>query len=90
MSITVGMSDLLRRVAGWQEPVELPVCTPLECLKKITLQFPILNKWLYDEQDKIKSHVWLMVNDERIYKDEFAIPLHDGDHLLIMVAIMGG
>ncbi len=90
MSITVRMSDLLKNAAKQHEPVELPAGTPVECLQQLTRQFPILGKWLYDEPDRIKAHVWLTVNDERIYSDDFTVPLNDGDSLYIMVAIMGG
>ena len=90
MSVTVTMSDLLRRATGQREPVPFLAATPLECIKELVAQFPVLDKWLYDEQGKIKPQVWLMVNGERIYEDEFTRSLSDGDELSIMLAILGG
>ncbi len=90
MSITVAFSDLLIRATGQPDPMELPVSTPLECLRSLALQMPVLNKWLFDETDKIKPLVWMLVNDERIYEDSFTKPLSDGDHLYIMMAVLGG
>ncbi len=90
MSITITMSDLLMNATGQREPVELPAGTPLECLQKLSKKLTVLNKWLYDEPEKIRPLVWLLVNDERIYEDAFTIPLSDGDHLYIMIAVLGG
>ncbi len=90
MSVTIGMSDLLKNAIGQQKPIELPVGTPFDCLQNLIGRFPVLSKWLYDEPGKIRPHVWLLVNDERIYEDGFTEPLNDGDNLFIMVAILGG
>ena len=90
MSIIVSMSDLLKRATGHYEMVELSVGTPQECLQELVAQFPVLNKWLYEESGKLKPHVWLLVNDERIYEDEFDKLLNDADQLSLMVAVLGG
>ncbi len=90
MSVIVILSDLLRKATGQQEPVKVSADSPLGCVQEMANQFPILNKWLYDEKDKLKPQVWLIVNGERIYEDEFAKPLTDGDELSIMLAILGG
>ncbi len=90
MSITLTMSDLLRNATGAQEPIELPASFPFECLQQLTAIYPILKKWLYNESGTIRPHIWLLVNDERIYEDNFTKPLSDGDQIFIMVAILGG
>ncbi|MBT4512464.1 MAG: MoaD/ThiS family protein [Chloroflexi bacterium] len=90
MSITVSLTDLLKTTTGQQEPMQFADGSPLECLLKLVTQVPALHKWFYDEHEKLKPQVWLMVNGERIYEDEFSEPLSDGDQLLIMVAILGG
>ncbi len=84
------MSDILKNVTGQWEPVQLFAGTPLECLQEMTDRFPILNKWLYEEPGKLKPYIWLLVNDERIYEDEFAKLMKDDDQLFIMVAVLGG
>ncbi len=90
MSVTVILSDLLRRATGQQEPMQFEDGSPLECLEKLVMQVPTLHKWFYDEHEKIKPLVWLMVNGEKIYEDEFTRKLKDGDELSIMIAVLGG
>ena len=90
MSITASMSDILKNVTGQREPVQLFASTPLECLQEMTAQFPMLNKWLYEEPGKLKSYIWLLVNNERIYEDEFDKIMKDDDQLFVMVAVLGG
>lgn len=90
MSVTITMSDLLRRATGQQEPMQVSAGSSIECLEWAATQFPVLQKWLYDEQGKLKPQVWLTLNGERIYEDEFAKSLKDGDELSIMLAILGG
>ncbi len=90
MSVMASMSDILKNVTGQWEPVQLFASTPLECLQKMADRFPILNKWLYEEPGKLKPYIWLLVNDERIYEDEFAKLMKDDDQLFIMVAVLGG
>lgn len=90
MSVTVTMSDLLRRATGQSEPVQVSAGSPLECVQEVANRFPILKKWLYDEGPKLKPQVWLSLNGERIYEDEFTRMLKDGDELSIMLAVLGG
>ena len=90
MSVTVSMSDLLKNATGQREPVQFGGGTSLQCVEQMISQFPILNKWLYDETGNLRAHVWLLVNDELIYEDEFYNPLNDGDKLSIMIAVLGG
>ncbi|MFO8101871.1 MAG: hypothetical protein R6U37_06895 [Dehalococcoidia bacterium] len=90
MSVKANMSDILKNVTGQKEPVQIFANTPLECLQKMTDRFPVLNKWLYDEPGKLKSYIWILVNDERIYEDEFDKTMQDNDRLFIMVAVVGG
>ncbi|NQT71369.1 MAG: MoaD/ThiS family protein [Chloroflexi bacterium] len=90
MSVTVTMSDLLRRATGQSEPVQVSAASSLECVQEVANRFPILKKWLYDEETKLKPQVWLSLNGERIYEDEFTRMLKDGDELSIMLAVLGG
>jgi len=90
VSVTVTLSDLLRRATGQEEPIQFEDGSPLECIQKLVMQIPALHKWFYDEQEKIKPLVWLMVNGERIYEDEYNSKLKDGDELSILIAVLGG
>ena len=90
MTITVTMSDLLKRLTGQFEPIVMKANTPVECAEMLVSQFPALEKWLFDENRELKSLVWLLVNDERIYKEDFDRVLNDGDQLHLLVAVLGG
>lgn len=90
VSVTVAMSDLLRRATGQDEPVTVSVGSSMECLQELANQLPILRKWLFDGEAKLKPQVWVSVNGERIFEDEFTRPLHDGDELSVMLAVLGG
>ena len=90
MSITVSLSDLLKKATGQRESIEFTDGSPLECLQQLVIQVPTLQKWFYDENENLKPQVWLMVNGERIFEDEFKKKLNDGDELSIMIAVLGG
>lgn len=90
MTVTVKMSDLLRKMTGQQDPIKVSADTPAACLRQLVTVFPALEKWLYGENDILKSHVWLFLNDERIYQDKYTQNLTDGDEIFIMLAILGG
>ena len=90
MNIGLSMSDLLKKATGQYEPINVSAETPLECVQALVTRFPDLNKWLYQEPGKLKSHVWLLVNDERIYANDYQKPLQDKDQLFIMIAVLGG
>jgi len=90
VTITVTMSDLLKRLTGQSEPITMNANTPLECAELLVAQFPVLEKWLFNENRKLKSLVWLLVNDERINEDDFIMALNDGDRLHLLVAVLGG
>lgn len=90
MRVTMKMSALLRNATGQQEPFETDAATPFDCLKELVGRFPKLESWLFDEDGGVKRQVWVLVNDERIYPDEFARPLKDGDEVSVLLAVLGG
>ena len=61
-----------------------------ECLHNLEVQFPDIRQWLYDKQGNLLPQVQFYVNGERVYADELANPLKDGDEVLILLAIGGG
>jgi molybdopterin converting factor small subunit len=90
MTVKVKLSLLLRKFSNGEEVVEVSVGTPLACLRELEGRCPGIEEWLYDKQGELKSQVWLFVNGERIYGDDVAAPLKDGDELSILLAIVGG
>ena len=90
MKITVTLSDLLRKVSGLKKPLQISADSPSECLNVVVSQFPELKRWLYDDNEQLKPQIWLTLNGERIYEDEYGTSLKDGDEISIMLAILGG
>ncbi|MFO8011618.1 MAG: MoaD/ThiS family protein [Dehalococcoidia bacterium] len=90
MGVTVTLSDLLKSATGQREPIDVPSGTPVDCLREVVNRVPALGKWIYNDEDELKPHVWLVVNDERIYEEEYDEHLKAGDRLHIIIAVLGG
>ena len=90
MSVKVKIAPLLRKYTNRQELFEVMGNSPMDCTNKLVAQFPDIRRWLYDEQGRLRPQVWFFVNGERIYAEDYARPLNDGDELNIFLAIGGG
>jgi len=90
MSVKIRVSSLLRKFTNWQEVVEVAGHNALECLHNLEVQCPDIRQWLYDKQGKLLPQVQFYVNGERVYADELANPVKDGDEVFILLAIGGG
>ena len=90
MSVRVMNSSLLRKSIGGQEFVEVPVGSPLQCLRNLAEQFPEMRFWIYDKKGEVRPQLWLFVNGQRIYAKELNKRLKDGDELRLLLAISGG
>lgn len=90
MGIKVRIPPIMRKSTNGQELVEVAGNTPSEVLGKLGADFPKIRRWLYDKQGAVRPQIQFYVNKERVRADELSRPLHDGDELLILVAIAGG
>ncbi len=90
MGITVAISDLLKHATGQREAVDVPSGTPVDCLREVVNRVPALRQWIYNDEGELKPHVWLVVNDERIYEEDYDKHLKEGDRLHIIIAVLGG
>ena len=90
MTVKVRLSFPLRKFTNGQELVEVRGRTPRDCLRHLQARFPSTGRYLYERPGHLRPQVWLFVNGERIYEDEMARQLEDGDELFILIAIAGG
>ena len=90
MSIKVRISPILRRLDNIPDPLEIRGRSAAECLHDLEVQFPNVRRWLRVEGGALRPQVLFFVNGKRVYSDELASPLEDGDELTITAAIGGG
>ena len=90
MTVTLKISSPLRIFTNWQDMVKVEGSPPKECLHDLEAKFPDIRTLLYDKDGQYLPQVQLFVNGERVYADEWANPLKDGDEMFILLAIGGG
>ena len=83
-------SAILRKCLNWQESVEVTGDTPIECLRALGEQFPAIQPFIFEKNDTVRFHIWLLVNGQRIFADDYVLPLKDGDELTVILAVGGG
>jgi len=90
MGVNVRIPPMMRKCTNGQELVEVAGSTASEVLGKLTAEFPKIRRWLYDKQGTLRPQLQFYLNKERLRADDLGRALHDGDELLILVAIAGG
>ena len=89
MSVKVKISEPLRQIINCQEEtVEVAGYNVLECLENLAVQFPDINRWLYNEQGGLLPYVHIYINGDPA--DELTKPLKNGEELLILLMVGGG
>ena len=60
-------------------------------LRSLCNTYPAIKEQVYDKEGKVWDHLNIFVNQVAVTSDkEATIPLHDGDEVMIMVAVAGG
>lgn len=85
--VTVKLQLLLSQFADGQEVVEITADNNIDCLNKLTAQYPGLRRWLFTKQGEVAPYIRLFINRRQASVDA---ELKDGDELLIMLAAVGG
>ena len=85
--VTVKLQLLLSQFADGQEVVEITADNNIDCLNKLTAQYPGLRRWLFTKQGEVAPYIRLFINRQQASVDA---ELKDGDELLIMLAAVGG
>ena len=90
MSVKVKLPSILRKYTDGQEFMEMPVGSPIDCLRGLETRFPKIKRWLRDKDGKLRPQVWFFINGRRIYENELNNIMKDGDELSVLFAIGGG
>ncbi len=77
----------LRDRTGGTARHDLPGDTVGEVLRELERRYPPVTGWILDEQGRIRPHVNVFVNGERMREDA---PLAPGDEVHVLPSISGG
>lgn len=77
----------LKDLAGGSSEVTLPGATVGEVLRNLETAWPKTRGWVLDEQGRVRQHVNVFLNAERVTQDE---PVQPNDRLYVLPAITGG
>jgi molybdopterin converting factor small subunit len=86
--IRVFVPSQLHSYTGGATRVDAEGATIRAVLDDLDRRFPGLAFRVADEQDRIRQHMRIFVNQERAH--ELAAPLADGDEVMIFGALSGG
>jgi molybdopterin converting factor small subunit len=84
---TVTLRAPLKDLAGGSSDLEMEGATVGEVLRGLETTHPKLEGWILDEQGRVRQHVNVFVNGERLKEDA---PVAAGDRLHVLPSISGG
>jgi molybdopterin converting factor small subunit len=85
---TVRIPDPLRSYTGQEKVVEARGATVGELLHDLDAHYPGIRFRMVDEQNAIRKHMKVFVNDESVR--DLATPITGDDEITIMQALSGG
>jgi molybdopterin converting factor small subunit len=86
--VKVRIPDPLRSYTEREKVVEATGATVGEVLADLDRRYPGIRFRMVDEQDRIRKHMKVFVNEEAVR--DLATPLEPGDEVTIMQALSGG
>ncbi len=84
----VHIPSALRSYTGQQNEVELTGATLAEALAALDRRFPGIRFRIITEQDTIRPHIRIFVNDAQLH--DLTAPLQKTDTVYIVCALSGG
>ena len=84
---TVTLRAPLRNLAGGESDVRVDGATVGEAIRELETIHPKLAGWILDEQGRVRRHINVFVNGERMREDAALAP---GDRLHVLPSISGG
>jgi molybdopterin converting factor small subunit len=84
---TVTLRAPLKDLAGGASELEMEGTTVGDVLRGVEAAHPKLEGWILDEQGRVRQHVNVFVNGERLKEDA---PVAAGDRLHVLPSISGG
>jgi len=86
--MTVSIPSPLRSYTGQRRDVEAEGATVGEVLSALDRRYPGLRFRIITEQDTIRQHIRIFINDTQA--KNLAVPLRPGDQIHIICALSGG
>jgi sulfur-carrier protein len=86
--VTVSIPTPLRTYTAYRSEVEVNGSTLAEALSTLDRQCPGLRFRIVTEQDTIRQHIKIFINDQQAGR--LSAPLRAGDHIQIICALSGG
>ncbi|OGW68171.1 MAG: molybdopterin synthase sulfur carrier subunit [Nitrospirae bacterium RIFCSPLOWO2_02_FULL_62_14] len=86
--MTVHIPSALRSYTGQKSEVEAEGRTVAEILSELDRRYPGLRFRIITEQDTIRAHIRIFVNDKQI--QSLSATLRSDDHIHIVCALSGG
>jgi molybdopterin synthase sulfur carrier subunit len=84
----VHIPTALRSYTGQNGEVDVDGATLADALTALDRRYPGIRFRIITEQDKIRPHIRIFVNEEQL--QDLAAPLHQTDTLYIICALSGG
>jgi molybdopterin converting factor small subunit len=84
---TVTLRAPLRDLAGGRADLEVPGGTVGEAIRALEEEHPKLRGWILDEHGRVRRHVNVFVNGERVREDA---SIEADDRLQVLPSISGG
>jgi molybdopterin converting factor small subunit len=84
---TVTLRAPLKDLAGGTSDLQVEGSTVGEVLRAVEASHPKLEGWILDEHGRVRQHVNVFVNGERLKEDA---PVAAGDRLHVLPSISGG
>jgi molybdopterin converting factor small subunit len=86
--MNVHIPSALRSYTNQQSEVHANGATLGDVLSSLDARYPGLRFRIVTEQDRIRPHIRIFVNDEQAW--ELLAPVHADDHIYIVCALSGG
>jgi molybdopterin converting factor small subunit len=88
MSVRVAIPGVWRGLTGSRAWVECEGATVLAVLQDLTFRHPQMTERLFTPEGEPKPFVQVFLNKKRT--EDLTVPVHDGDEILLLMAIAGG
>ena len=83
----VRLRGTLKQLAGDDREHEIDGTTVDELLRALEREHPALAGWVLDERGRLRQHINVFVNGERVGQDEAVV---SGDRVEVLPALSGG
>lgn len=90
MSVTMRIHPFLRQFSGGEKIVEVEGKTVGECIENLEVKFPGIKQHLCDKEGKLDNLWDIYVNAASSYPEELAMPVKNGDELIVVAVMHGG